>query len=78
MTGRVGSAAFHSWFPFPRFSARTILSADVRTDQVLITTQNHGFAVVGDNNGVPGAPALEVTHLNLNDGTIEGIRHREP
>ena len=50
---------------------------DLRNDHVLITTQNHGFAVVGDANGVPGAPALEVTHLNLNDGTIEGIRHRE-
>jgi len=50
---------------------------DVRTDQVLITTQNHGFAVVGGAEGVPGAPALQVTHLNLNDGTIEGIRHRE-
>jgi len=49
----------------------------VSTDQVLITTQNHGFAVVGDSGGVPGAPALEVTHINLNDGTIEGIRHRE-
>jgi carbamoyl-phosphate synthase small subunit len=50
---------------------------DLRTDHVLITTQNHGFAVVGDDSGVPGAPALEVTHINLNDGTIEGIRHRE-
>jgi carbamoyl-phosphate synthase small subunit len=50
---------------------------DLRNDQVLITTQNHGFAVVGDATGVPGAPSLEVTHLNLNDGTIEGIRHRE-
>jgi carbamoyl-phosphate synthase small subunit len=50
---------------------------DLRSDQVLITTQNHGFAVVGDGAGVPGAPSLEVTHLNLNDGTIEGIRHRE-
>ena len=50
---------------------------DVRTDQVLITTQNHGFAVVGDALGVPGAASLQVTHLNLNDGTIEGIRHRE-
>jgi carbamoyl-phosphate synthase small subunit len=50
---------------------------DLRTEQVLITTQNHGFAVVGDAAGVPGAPSLEVTHLNLNDGTIEGIRHRE-
>jgi len=50
---------------------------DLRTGQVLITTQNHGFAVVGDADGVPGAPELEVTHLNLNDGTIEGVRHRE-
>jgi carbamoyl-phosphate synthase small subunit len=50
---------------------------DLRTGQVLITTQNHGFAVVGDAGGVPGAAALEVTHLNLNDGTIEGVRHRE-
>ena len=50
---------------------------DLRSGQVLITTQNHGFAVVGDAGEVPGAPALEVTHLNLNDGTIEGVRHRE-
>ncbi|HEX6104109.1 MAG TPA: glutamine-hydrolyzing carbamoyl-phosphate synthase small subunit [Gemmatimonadales bacterium] len=50
---------------------------DLRTGQVLITTQNHGFAVVGDASGVPGAPGLEVTHVNLNDGTIEGVRHRE-
>ena len=50
---------------------------DLRSNQVLITTQNHGFAVVGDADGVPGAPGLEVTHLNLNDGTIEGVRHRE-
>jgi carbamoyl-phosphate synthase small subunit len=50
---------------------------DLRSGQVLITTQNHGFAVVGDADAVPGAGALEVTHLNLNDGTIEGVRHRE-
>jgi carbamoyl-phosphate synthase small subunit len=50
---------------------------DLRTGHVLITTQNHGFAVVGDAHGVPGAPGLEVTHLNLNDGTIEGVHHRE-
>jgi carbamoyl-phosphate synthase small subunit len=49
---------------------------DVLTDRVLITTQNHGFSVVGNENGVPGAPELEVTHLNLNDGTVEGVRHR--
>ena len=50
---------------------------DVATGQVLITSQNHGFAVQGDTGGVPGAKALEVTHLNLNDGTVEGVRHRE-
>ena len=50
---------------------------DVQTGQVLITSQNHGFAVRGDTSGVPGANALEVTHLNLNDGTVEGVRHRE-
>jgi carbamoyl-phosphate synthase small subunit len=50
---------------------------DQVTEQVLITTQNHGFAVVGGAMGVPGAPELQVTHVNLNDGTIEGLRHRE-
>jgi carbamoyl-phosphate synthase small subunit len=50
---------------------------DLASGQVLITTQNHGFAVVGDESGVPGAPDLVVTHLNLNDGTIEGVRHKE-
>ena len=50
---------------------------DVETGRVLITSQNHGFAVSGDDRGVPGAPELEVTHVNLNDGTIEGLRHRE-
>jgi carbamoyl-phosphate synthase small subunit len=42
------------------------------TGRVEITTQNHGFAVDGDS--LPGD--LEVTHLNLNDNTIEGVRHR--
>ena len=50
---------------------------DLATGQVLITSQNHGFAVRGDTGGVPGAAALAVTHLNLNDGTVEGVRHRE-
>jgi len=50
---------------------------DLNTGQVLITSQNHGFAVNGDTGGVPGAKSLEVTHLNLNDGTVEGVRHRE-
>jgi carbamoyl-phosphate synthase small subunit len=50
---------------------------EIGTDRVLITSQNHGFAVVGSEKGIPGAPALRVTHVNLNDGTVEGLRHRE-
>ena len=50
---------------------------DLATGQVLITSQNHGFAVRAETDGVPGAKSLEVTHLNLNDGTVEGIKHRE-
>ena len=50
---------------------------ELATGRVLITAQNHGFAVAGDGETIPGAPELEVTHLNLNDGTVEGLRHRE-
>ena len=50
---------------------------EVDTGHVLITSQNHGFAVQGTDRQVTGAPDLEVTHVNLNDGTIEGLRHRE-
>lgn len=42
------------------------------TGSVEITCQNHGFAV--DEASLP--PDLEVTHRNLNDDTIEGVRHR--
>jgi carbamoyl-phosphate synthase small subunit len=50
---------------------------DMATGRVLITAQNHGFAVEGKDGIIPGAPELEVTHVNLNDGTVEGLRHRE-
>jgi carbamoyl-phosphate synthase small subunit len=46
---------------------------DLRTGKVAITSQNHGFAV--DADSLP--PEMEVTHINLNDGTVEGMRHRE-
>jgi carbamoyl-phosphate synthase small subunit len=49
---------------------------DLATGKVLITSQNHGFAVEGSAEGIPGAPDLQVTHVNLNDGTIEGLRHK--
>jgi carbamoyl-phosphate synthase small subunit len=49
---------------------------DLASGRVLITSQNHGFAVEGGADGIPGAPELEVTHVNLNDGTIEGLKHK--
>jgi carbamoyl-phosphate synthase small subunit len=45
---------------------------DLRTGKVAITSQNHGFAV--DPTSLP--LNIEVTHINLNDGTVEGMRHK--
>jgi carbamoyl-phosphate synthase small subunit len=46
------------------------------TGAVEITAQNHGFAVeMDDDQGIPGAPDLRVTHLNLYDHTVEGVAH---
>jgi carbamoyl-phosphate synthase small subunit len=48
------------------------------TGAVEITAQNHGFAVETDAEGaIPGAPDLRITHMNLYDGTVEGVAHRE-
>ncbi|MCA9218909.1 MAG: glutamine-hydrolyzing carbamoyl-phosphate synthase small subunit, partial [Planctomycetales bacterium] len=46
---------------------------NVITGKVEITSQNHGFAV--DEESLPSS--LEITHRNLNDNTIAGLRHRE-
>lgn len=46
------------------------------TGTVEITSQNHGFAVLGSSETVDGAAELRVSHVNLNDGTIEGLTHR--
>ncbi len=46
---------------------------DLLTGKVEITSQNHGFCV--DPASLP--PSVEVTHINLNDGSLEGMRHRE-
>jgi carbamoyl-phosphate synthase small subunit len=49
---------------------------DLRTERIAITSQNHGFAV----RGTPGARLqsdfgeAELTHVNLYDGTVEGLR----
>ncbi len=46
---------------------------DLITGRVHITAQNHGYAVDPDTIG----NQLEITHLNLNDNTVEGLRHKE-
>ena len=50
---------------------------ELETGHVFITSQNHGFAVEGNEEEITGAPDLELTHVNLNDGTVEGLRHKE-
>ena len=45
---------------------------NLETGKVEITSQNHNFAVIPESV----LDCLEVTHINLNDGSIEGIRHK--
>ncbi len=46
---------------------------DLKTGRVYITSQNHGYAV--SEKSLAGTD-LEVTHLNVNDHTVEGLRHK--
>jgi len=46
---------------------------DLADGRVYITAQNHGYAVDSDTL----KDGLEVSHINLNDGTVEGLRHKE-
>ncbi len=46
---------------------------NLRSGKIEITSQNHGFAVKWDT--MPNS--CELTHLNLNDQTVEGFRHKE-
>ncbi len=43
------------------------------TGHVAITSQNHGFCVEADS--LP--PEVEITHVNMNDRTVEGLRHKK-
>ena len=47
---------------------------DLETGKVEITSQNHGFAL---DNGIFESRDFVLTHVNLNDGTVEGFKHRE-
>lgn len=46
---------------------------DLQTSRVEITSQNHGFCV--DPDSLPAS--VEITHINLNDNSLEGMRHTE-
>jgi len=46
---------------------------ELATGRIHITAQNHGYALDPDTKG----DELEITHINLNDGTVEGLRHKE-
>ena len=46
---------------------------DTQSKKVEITSQNHGFAVAPESVG----PSIDVTSINLNDQTVEGIRHKK-
>jgi carbamoyl-phosphate synthase small subunit len=46
---------------------------DMETGRIRITAQNHGYAV--DADSVKGG--LEISHININDGTVEGLRNKE-
>jgi carbamoyl-phosphate synthase small subunit len=48
---------------------------DADTGQVQVTAQNHEVQVVGDT--LPPDGGFYVSQLNLNDGSVEGLRHRE-
>jgi carbamoyl-phosphate synthase small subunit len=48
---------------------------ELDTGRVTITTQNHEFQVLA--NTLPEASGFEVSHINLNDGSVEGLKHRE-
>jgi carbamoyl-phosphate synthase small subunit len=47
---------------------------DLRTKKIYVTAQNHGYAV--EKESLLGTD-LEITHINLTDDTVEGIRHKE-
>ncbi len=48
---------------------------DLATGRVHITSQNHGFQV--DADSIPADSGFEVSHVNMNDGSVEGIAHQE-
>ena len=68
---KTAAAGFLAWAALLLGPAPRAVRADA--GKVEITAQNHGFAVEEDT--LPSC--LEITHRNLNDNTIAGLRHKE-
>jgi carbamoyl-phosphate synthase small subunit len=50
---------------------------DLDMNRITITSQNHGYCVMQDEAFLAEDSLLQMTHVNLNDGTVEGFRHKE-
>jgi carbamoyl-phosphate synthase small subunit len=48
---------------------------EVRTGKVTVTSQNHNFQV--DEQSIPAESGFYVSHVNLSDGSVEGLAHEE-
>jgi len=59
-----------SRLPFGHQGTQPVM--DKQTGKVAMTSQNHSFCV--DEKSLP--PEVEVSHINLHDGTVEGLRHK--
>lgn len=46
---------------------------DLKSGKIALTSQNHGYAI--DKDSLASTP-LEITHIAINDGTVEGLRHQ--
>jgi len=57
--------------PFGHRGTQPVL--DKQTGKIAMTVQNHSFCITAES--LP--PEVEVSHINLNDGTVEGLRHKE-
>lgn len=49
----------------------------IETGKIYITSQNHNYAVESDGNHIKNRDDFIITHINLNDGSVEGFRHKK-
>jgi len=47
---------------------------DLQDDKIYMTSQNHGYYIIEDSIN---SDIVEISHANLNDGTIEGLKYKD-